>query len=58
VRQIQPDLILLDLKMPIMDGWSFVTQSAAPQKPADASCQAVELTELQRTVEQQLDAIR
>jgi len=26
VRQIQPELILLDLKMPIMDGWSFVTQ--------------------------------
>jgi CheY-like chemotaxis protein len=26
VRQIQPDLILLDLKMPIMDGWSFVAQ--------------------------------
>ena len=26
IGQIQPDLILLDLKMPIMDGWSFVTQ--------------------------------
>jgi two-component system response regulator VicR len=26
IGQIQPDLILLDLTMPIMDGWSFVTQ--------------------------------
>jgi len=26
VRHISPDLILLDLTMPIMDGWSFVTQ--------------------------------
>jgi CheY-like chemotaxis protein len=26
IGQIQPDLILLDLVMPIMDGWSFVTQ--------------------------------
>jgi DNA-binding response OmpR family regulator len=26
VGQIRPDLILLDLKMPIMDGSSFVTQ--------------------------------
>jgi len=26
IGQIQPDLILLDLKMPIMDGWSFVSQ--------------------------------
>jgi two-component system KDP operon response regulator KdpE len=26
IEQIRPDLILLDLTMPIMDGWSFVTQ--------------------------------
>jgi CheY-like chemotaxis protein len=26
VKHISPDLILLDLSMPIMDGWSFVTQ--------------------------------
>lgn len=26
VEQIAPDLILLDLSMPIMDGWSFVSQ--------------------------------
>ena len=25
-QHISPDLILLDLSMPIMDGWSFVTQ--------------------------------
>ena len=26
IGQIKPELILLDLTMPIMDGWSFVTQ--------------------------------
>lgn len=26
VRHVAPDLILLDLSMPIMDGWSFVAQ--------------------------------
>lgn len=26
VKHIAPDLILLDLTMPIMDGWSFVAQ--------------------------------
>jgi len=26
IGQIQPELILLDLTMPIMDGWSFVKQ--------------------------------
>jgi CheY-like chemotaxis protein len=26
MRLIQPDLILLDLKVPIMGGWSFLTQ--------------------------------
>jgi CheY-like chemotaxis protein len=26
VQHVSPDLILLDLSMPIMDGWSFVSQ--------------------------------
>lgn len=26
VRHVSPDLILLDLSMPIMDGWSFAAQ--------------------------------
>jgi CheY-like chemotaxis protein len=26
IKHIAPDLILLDLSMPIMDGWSFVAQ--------------------------------
>src|SRR4051812_8371538 len=26
LRHVAPDLILLDLTMPIMDGWSFVAQ--------------------------------
>lgn len=26
VKHIEPELILLDLSMPIMDGWSFVAQ--------------------------------
>jgi CheY-like chemotaxis protein len=26
MRHVSPDLILLDLTMPIMDGWSFVAQ--------------------------------
>jgi len=26
MKHISPDLILLDLSMPIMDGWSFVSQ--------------------------------
>jgi DNA-binding response OmpR family regulator len=32
IGQIQPDLILLDLRMPIMDGWSFVTQYRRNEK--------------------------
>jgi DNA-binding response OmpR family regulator len=32
IDQIQPDLILLDLRMPIMDGWSFVTQYRRNEK--------------------------
>ena len=35
VRHISPDLILLDLTMPIMDGWSFVSQYRRSAK-ADA----------------------
>jgi two-component system phosphate regulon response regulator OmpR len=31
---IQPDLILLDLTMPIMDGWSFVAQYRRSGKEA------------------------
>ena len=38
IGQIQPDLILLDLKMPIMDGWSFVSQYGRSGKAAAASC--------------------
>ena len=79
IGQIQPDLILLDLKMPIMDGWSFVTQyrgtgraggrivllSGHPNvREITVSLGAhayvgkpFELTELLRTLEQQLGAI-
>ena len=41
IDQIQPDLILLDLTMPIMDGWSFVTQY---RRTARASGRIVLLT--------------
>lgn len=34
VRQIEPDVILLDLTMPIMDGWSFVSQYRRHGKPS------------------------
>ncbi|HUQ41465.1 MAG TPA: response regulator [Candidatus Limnocylindrales bacterium] len=34
VRHISPDLILLDLSMPIMDGWSFVAQYRRIAKPS------------------------
>jgi CheY-like chemotaxis protein len=34
VRQIEPDVILLDLTMPIMDGWSFVSQYRRSGKPS------------------------
>ncbi len=33
VRHIAPDLILLDLTMPIMDGWSFVGQYRRTARP-------------------------
>jgi CheY-like chemotaxis protein len=33
VSHITPDLILLDLSMPIMDGWSFVTQYRRSARP-------------------------
>jgi DNA-binding response OmpR family regulator len=79
IGQIRPDLILLDLKMPIMDGWSFVRQYRRSGKAggrivllsghpdvreitvslaADAYVgKPFELTELLRTLEQQLGAI-
>jgi DNA-binding response OmpR family regulator len=34
VRQIAPDVILLDLTMPIMDGWSFVSQYRRGASPS------------------------
>lgn len=33
VSHIAPDLILLDLSMPIMDGWSFVSQYRRSARP-------------------------
>jgi CheY-like chemotaxis protein len=33
VRHIAPDLILLDLSMPTLDGWSFVSQYRCTAKP-------------------------
>ena len=33
MKHITPDLILLDLSMPIMDGWSFVTQYRRVARP-------------------------
>jgi two-component system response regulator AdeR len=79
IGQIQPDVILLDLTMPIMDGWSFVDQyrrggnangrivlvtghpnarEISLSLGADAYVgKPFELTELLRTLEQQLGAI-
>jgi len=34
IGQIEPDVILLDLTMPIMDGWSFVSQYRRRGKPS------------------------
>ena len=33
IGQIEPDVILLDLTMPIMDGWSFAEQYRRQAKP-------------------------
>ena len=41
IERIQPDLILLDLTMPIMDGWSFVSQY---RRTAKAGARIVLLT--------------
>ena len=33
LHHVEPDLILLDLSMPIMDGWSFVAQYRRMARP-------------------------
>ncbi|MDR1446582.1 MAG: response regulator [Treponema sp.] len=35
LKQIKPDLILLDIEMPVMDGFSFLQRLRADEKNAD-----------------------
>jgi two-component system chemotaxis response regulator CheY len=44
MRHISPDLILLDLTMPIMDGWSFVGQYRRDGKDGKTAARIVLLT--------------